>query len=378
MRILLIDQFSEAGGAQHGLMEAAAGFAERGWELHAAIPNGALREALAPISKSITHLASGPFRPVRKSVADIARFGVQLPRQIAAIARIVEDEDIDVLYVNGPRLAPAAMLARKGRPVVFHAHSLVTQVLAARLAGLALRMPNVTLLASSQFVARWLQPLVPETSVRVVYNGVAGFGLRPQPRDRYTRVGVLGRIAPEKGQLTFARAARIAAMRDPDLRFIVGGAPMFASEDYLEAVRAEAGSAVAFTGWTDDIRGFFDQVDLLVVPSDAVDANPRVIPEAYAAGVPVLAFDGGGIPELIVNGVTGLLVHDHTSEALADAILDAVGDPERLNSLAECGYARWQSRYTLARFQSEVCEAVEGAARRRREPVSKTRASATA
>jgi glycosyltransferase involved in cell wall biosynthesis len=110
-----------------------------------------------------------------------------------------------------------------------------------------------------------------------------------------------------------------------------------------------------------------------------VDANPRVIPEAYAAGVPVLAFDGGGIPELIEHGATGLLVAGHTPEALADAILNAAGDPPRLNAMAERGHARWQRCYTLARFQSEVCDAVEGAVGgRRREPLSKTRASATA
>jgi glycosyltransferase involved in cell wall biosynthesis len=110
-----------------------------------------------------------------------------------------------------------------------------------------------------------------------------------------------------------------------------------------------------------------------------VDANPRVIPEAYAAGVPVLAFDGGGIPELIESGVTGLLVAEHTHEALADAILDAAGDPQRLTAMAQRGYSRWQRCYTLARFQSEVCDAVEGVVGgRRREPVSKTRASATA
>jgi glycosyltransferase involved in cell wall biosynthesis len=95
--------------------------------------------------------------------------------------------------------------------------------------------------------------------------------------------------------------------------------------------------------------------------------------------VPVLAFDGGGIPELVENGVTGLLTAERTPEALADAILEAVGDPQRLNAMAERGYARWRRCYTLARFQSEVCDAVEGAVGGRRlEPVSKTRARATA
>jgi glycosyltransferase involved in cell wall biosynthesis len=153
---------------------------------------------------------------------------------------------------------------------------------------------------------------------------------------------------------------------------------MFTGNEYVETVRAAAENAVTFTGWTDDVCEFLKRVDLLVVPSESVDTNPRVILEAYAAGVPVLAFDGGGIPELVEHGVTGLLVHPHTPEALAEAILDAVADPERLNEIAGRGYERWQRCYTLARFQSEVCDAVEGAAGRRRELVTKARASATA
>ena len=85
MRILLVDQFSEAGGAQHGLMEAAAGFAAHGWELHAAIPSGPVVDVLMPLCKSITPLVCGPFTPVRKSLRDMVRFGIQLPRQAAAI-----------------------------------------------------------------------------------------------------------------------------------------------------------------------------------------------------------------------------------------------------------------------------------------------------
>ncbi len=379
MRILLIDQFGEPGGAQCGLMEAAAGFAERGWELHAAIPPGPVAEALAPLCKSTTFTHCGPFTPARKGWKDALRFGLQLPGQVKSISEIVQRKDIDALYVNGPRLAPAARLARNGRPMIFHAHSIVTQPLAAAVTGRALRTSGVTLLASSRFVARWLERIVPGATPRVINNGIAGFGMRPRKRGRFTRIAVLGRIAPEKGQLTFVQAARIAAQIDPRLTFRVGGAPMFADHHYLATVRSEAGPKVEFAGWTDDVGAFLRNVDLLVVPSDGVDANPRVIPEAYAAGVPVVAFDGGGTPELIEHGVTGLLVNPHTPEALAAAILDAIRDPDRLNAMAERGYARWQRCYTLARFQSEVCEAVEEAAGGcRREPASKVRASATA
>ena len=378
MRILLIDQFGEPGGAQQCLMEAALGFAARGWELHAALPAGPIVDRLAPICQSATPLICGPFNPVHKSVSDVMRFAFQLPQLAGAIGRVIEREKIDVLYVNGPRMVPAAMWARRGRPVIFHAHSIVRQPLAARLTGFALRAPDVTLLASSRFVALWLEPLVGSAAIHVVYNGVAGFGMRLVPRQRHTRVAVLGRIAPEKGQLAFARAAQIALERNPELSFCIGGAPMFTGKKYLDAVRATAGDAVTFPGWTDDVGEFFKSVDLLVVPSEAVDTNPRVILEAYSAGVPVLAFDAGGIPELLEHGVTGLLVRQHTPEALAEAILDAVADPQGLNAVARRGYEHWQHHYTVARFQSEVCEAVEGAAGRRRELVTKERASATA
>ena len=378
MRILLIDQFGESGGAQRGLVDAAAGFAERGWELHAALPSGPLAGLLAPWCRTIIPLVCGPFSSVRKSLADLARFSFQFRRQTAAIRRVIDRESIDVLYVNGPRMAPAAVWARQGRPVVFHAHSIVTQPLAARLTGQVLRVPEVTLLASSQFVARWLESIATGRSARVIYNGIDSAGARSQPRETFTRVAVLGRIAPEKGQLAFARAARIAIARNPGLSFCIAGAPMFSGREYLDAVRSAADRAVEFTGWTDDVGGWLRQVDLLVVPSDTVDANPRVIPEAYAAGVPVLAFDGGGIPELIDHGVTGLLVKQHTPEALAEAILDAVADPQRLNKIAERGHARWQRCYTVPRYQSEVCDALEGAMGRREGPVAKARASATA
>src|SRR6266446_5835043 len=97
MRILLIDQFGEPGGAQQCLAEAALGFAARGWELHAALPAGPIVDRLAPLCKSITPVMFGPFKPVRKSAWDVVRFGLQLPQVVAAIGRVIEREKIDVL-----------------------------------------------------------------------------------------------------------------------------------------------------------------------------------------------------------------------------------------------------------------------------------------
>jgi glycosyltransferase involved in cell wall biosynthesis len=363
MRVLLIDQFGELGGAQRGLIEAAEGFAERGWEAHAVVPEGPLVDLLRPLSASVTTIPCGPYQPVSKTFADGVRFARQFRRQTSVIASLIATRGADVLYVNGPRVLPSAAYARRGRPLVFHSHSVVMQPIAARVAGQSLRWADAHVLVSSNFVSGWLKPFVAPDRMQVIYNGIRSLGMTPRPRDRHTRIGMLGRIAPEKGQLTFVRAARIAAARDPGLTFVCTGAPVLGSAQYHEQVRAEAGAHVAFAEWTEDIGGFFAGIDVIVVPSEAVDANPRVIPEAYAAGVPVIAFDSGGIHELLEDQVTGILVREHSAEALAAAICDAVSRPQDLNQMAASGHRRWMERYTLPRFQSEVCDALERAAR---------------
>ena len=373
MRILLIDQFSEIGGAQRGFLEAAAGFAERGWELHAVIPSGPLAELVRPFCRSVSEIPCGPYRSVTKTLGDALRFAHQVREQAAVIGR----READILYVNGPRMLPASAWASRGRPIVFHAHSVVTQAAAVAITRHALQWADAHVLASSNFVARWLRPFVPADRLQVVYNGVGELGGAPVDRERRTRIGVLGRIAPEKGQLTFVRAARIAVGLDARLMFVITGAPVFSSAEYVESVRTEAGPYVRFEDWTEDIAGFFASIDLLVVPSASVDANPRVIPEAYAAGVPVIAFNSGGIGELLEHGETGILVNEHSSHALASAIFDAVRNPSDLNRMARNGYRRWLDRYTLARFQSEVCESLQRVVEAR-SPLPRARARASA
>ena len=87
---------------------------------------------------------------------------------------------------------------------------------------------------------------------------------------------------------------------------------------------AAAEAHVAIEPWVDDQSALFAGIDLLVVPSEPVENTPRVILEAYSAGVPVLAYYAGGIPELVDDGRTGILVRPQTPEALAQSIREAV------------------------------------------------------
>lgn len=362
------------------------GFAARGWEVHALAPGGSIHKALTPLCAQVRALPCGPLASAAKTVSDAGRFAWQLPRQAAKIARTVAHNRIDVIYVNGPRVLPAAALGcsvmgRSGRPLVYHAHWMVPQRSAASLVRAALRRSGASAIAPSRLAATWLKDSVEPGLISTVYNGVAGFGISPRPRDAVRHIAILGRISPEKGQLEFVRAARIAFQRNPGLRLTICGAPMFFKDHYFEQVQAEAaGLPVEFSGWTESVGAFLAGVDLLAVPSKPIDNIPRVILEGFAAGVPVLAFASGAIPELIQHGETGLLVREQTAEALAEAVLSAAGHCDLLNQIAARSYQRWRERFTLRRFQSEISEAVETASRRhhQRSPLASAGASAPA
>jgi glycosyltransferase involved in cell wall biosynthesis len=380
MKLLLVDQFGEMGGAQRCLLEAAMGFRERGWDLHAAVPaSGPFSSALVPFCAQVHSLVCGPFTSGRKSWSDTLRFARQVPAQAAQIARLARSQQPDVIYVNGPRVLPAAALARARRPLVYHAHWMPPQAAASRLARAALRWSRASAIVSSMLAAEWLQDSVEASRIFTVYNGVAGSAFT-HSSEQVRRIAMLGRISPEKGQLEFAQAARIVSQQIRGLRFTICGAPMFSEESYFTAVRAQANGSVEFHAWTEDVPAFLAGVDLLVVPSAGIDNIPRVILEAFAASVPVLAFASGAIPELVEHGETGLLVRERTAEALAQAILVAVAQPDRLADIAARAHARWRERYTLRRFQSEICDAVEAVSRRRhqRNPLKSAGANAPA
>src|SRR4051794_11417766 len=149
MHILAIDQYGELAGAQRCLLDAVAGFAAAGWETHAAVAPGPLAVELRRYCQSVATLPCGPFDSGSKSARDALRFAAQSFGQTATIRRLIAQRAVDALYVNGPRLMPAAAVAARRRtPVIFHAHSRVTQPAALRLLRSALRWSGARVIAS--------------------------------------------------------------------------------------------------------------------------------------------------------------------------------------------------------------------------------------
>lgn len=155
--------------------------------------------------------------------------------------------------------------------------------------------------------------------------------------------GVVGRLSVEKGQ----RYA-LQALRDvPDVQLLVVGDGR--ERETLGALAIQIGleDRVHFLGERIDARQIIGTLDVLVLPS-LTEGIPNVILEAFAYKTPMVATAVGGVPELVKDGETGWLVPPRDPHALAQAIREAVSNPEEARRRAENAY-----RHLLANFTVE-------------------------
>lgn len=366
MRLLILDQFSDLGGAQQGLLEFLPSVKQRGWSAVLGFPgDGQLFRQARELGFDVARIRCGPYRSGDKSFGDMARFALGTPVLASQIHRLALKSRAELVYINGPRLLPAAALAGLRVPVVFHSHSYLFPGRVRRSAGAALKACRGWLIGCCHFVTEPWRPYVPRERQFLIYNGVAGpVGPRPMV-SRPPSIACIGRIAPEKGQREFVAAASIIQRSLPGCRSTIFGAALFgeaAAARYDAEVRAAgAREGIGFSGWIADVYPALAQTDLLLVPSAAHEATTRVILEAHAAGVPVIAFRAGGIPEVIEHGWDGWLA-DSTGEMAQLAIDLLRRTPAELAQISRQARESWERRFTLQRYHQELMAALERAA----------------
>ncbi len=359
--ILCIDQFSSLGGGQRSLLDMLPAFSERGWRPSVAIPGGGRFLAMVRSRGYRTHnFGLGSYTSKKKRLAQLVKYAFELPSLVNSLAELVEANEADLLFVNGPRLVPpAAWVAwRRGIPLVFHCHNRLLQDSAIALTGQALELASAHVIACCHYAADPLREYVAPERLSIIYNGIGEMaigGLRPPGRIR--RIGVVGRVEEDKGQLQFVQAARLVSREAPECCFAVIGEPMFSGVDYYEKVVASShGVPIDFVDWQDDMSKVYSDLDLLVVPSSALEATTRVVLEAYSAGVPVIAFPVGGIPEILRNEQTGFLAEAATAEALAQRILSVLRmDRASVKAVVKRARKEWVDRFALRTYRDNVC-----------------------
>lgn len=165
---------------------------------------------------------------------------------------------------------------------------------------------------------------------RVIYNGFEVEAEAAQPRERSSsvRFGCLGRLDPTKGIEKLLDSVEEFPPGEGILR-IGGKGPA----GYVDPLRARYSSPnIEFLGYV-ATDSFFNEIDVLIVPSVWHEPSPRVISEAYAHGVPVIGSRRGGLPELIEEGRTGFLFEPDLRGDLTQKLRRFVDCPALTNNM---------------------------------------------
>jgi glycosyltransferase involved in cell wall biosynthesis len=281
------------------------------------------------------------------------RVAAQLPLQLLRtlrysfrLARRLRELDPDVVHTNSLKSAlyggVAARLA--GVPAVWHVRDRIAPdylpAIAVKLVRLASRILPSAVIANSQAT---LATLPKHRRSFVIPSSVVIPARARNGATHPLRVGMVGRIAPWKGQHVFLEAFGRAFPGGEETASVIG-APLFGADEdryalALQSLTREFGleGRVAFTGFRHDVAGELAQLDVLVHASTTPEPFGQVVIEGMAAGVPVVAADAGGPAEIIDAGATGLLYPPGDASALAEALQRLATDSELRKRLGDAG-----------------------------------------
>jgi glycosyltransferase involved in cell wall biosynthesis len=188
---------------------------------------------------------------------------------------------------------------------------------------------------------------------RVVLNGV-DLERFARPREPVPgRVVGLGRLAPQKRPDLAVRAMSEVRVEHPRaMLHLAGDGPARREIEQLVS-ELSLGGVVRLLGRHADVPELLSEATCLVLTSD-YESCPYTVLEAMAAGVPVVATSVGGVPELVEDGVSGLLVPPGRPEPIAAAISTLLADPELALRLGSAGQARARERFSLQRMVDET------------------------
>ena len=320
------------GGGELGLLELAGELDHRGLQPVVAVPGeGDFADAARDAKLDV--------RIIPEALPDAAR----RLRPLAAEAELV--------HATGARGLMAAFMARAHKPLIWH----VRVASRDKMDPFLMRLPDLVI-ANSRATA---QRFAGRARVRVIYNGVreprpAPIPLPLLPDSR--RIGVIGRMTPEKGHLDLVPVLGEVLERRSDIQIVFAGDDSGRIGDAIRAFADSRGPSVLRLGVVDNMADHVGELDLVVIPS-LVEGFSRVAAEALRSGVNVLARRVGGLIEVLSPLSDPWLPDDRRS--WADAIIRELDSPSHTSEELK-GYG---ARFDPGRHADGVVQAYESLVR---------------
>src|SRR6185437_10351619 len=171
-------------------------------------------------------------------------------------------------------------------------------------------------------------------------------------------VGNVAALVPHNGQRHLIEAAHLVVQEMPDARFVILGEGELREALERQVREYHLEKHVLLPGFRTDVLGCIKGFDLFVLSSVTEGLGTSLL-DAMACARPIVATRAGGIPEIVEDGINGLLVPPRDAHALADAILRALRDPELRRRLGDAGLARVNERFTVERMIAATAAAYQ-------------------
>lgn len=290
-------------------------------------------------------------------------------RMILAVKKILREEKADILHARSRVPAMIGYYAARAAGVIFitTCHGYYSKKPFSKVMGW-----GKFVIAISQVIAKHMMEAfkVPYRRIRLIYRGVDLEGFKYRELDDSLKsahaIGIIGRLSPLKGHIFFLRAAAKTIRYFPRIKVLIIGDISPGKERYkqeLEDLVRKLGLSrnVEFLGRRSDIPEILAGLDALVLATTVPEGFGRVIIEAFASGVPVVATSVGGVTEIIRDGENGLLVPPEDPQSMSEAIVRILKDRGLAKELTQRARKDAEERFNLDRMVTETLRVYEEA-----------------
>jgi glycosyltransferase involved in cell wall biosynthesis len=292
---------------------------------------------------------------------------VRICNTIRNLVDIIKRKEIDLIHSNQPRsnLFGAIAAKIKNIPIVWHERCLEQGRFDSD--NIFSFLPDRIICNSNAVRNRFTKEKI-DAKIKTIINGVDlnefdlesdGSVIRKEFNidEGELIVGTIGRIDPEKGYECFLESARIILQDVPNVRFLVIGEASnnHSFEKSLSEMSVEKGidKKTIFTGFRRDIPQLIANMDVVVLPSE-IDACSRVLFESMAMQKPLVAANAGGTPEVVQDGITGLLVKPGDPSDMAKCVKRLLDDKNLAEQYGKAGRKRVEEMFTIERNIKET------------------------
>ncbi|MBN2483367.1 MAG: glycosyltransferase [Candidatus Omnitrophica bacterium] len=280
---------------------------------------------------------------------------------IGKLRRIIKEEKVDIVHARSRVPAWIAFFATRGLDVPFMttAHGAYSVHNFSEVMGWG----KFVICPSKSIIRHMMDNFgVRENKVRLVPRWVDldKFTFKPQTDRRLCNsILSIGRISPSKGYEYLIEAFRKIARHNPYLTLTIVGEAEPSKTKYFQylkslVTRYALNYQVRFLGYREDVNELLDTAFALVIPSVVEEAFGRVVVEAFAAGVPVVATRMGALEEIIEHRQDGILVFPRNADSLAEGLLEIVNNPPLAQKLIENARRKVETLYSFSHCVREV------------------------